>query len=158
MTPAFIFLLALAIGIVAGLRSLTAPACVAWAAYLGWLHLHSTPLSFMSSAITVGIFTVLAIVELIADQLPSAPARTAPVGLLARIITGGLCGASLALAGSQSFALGALLGAAGGIAGAFGGYQARTGLVKALKVRDLVIALAEDAVAIATGLFIVTRF
>ena len=104
------------------------------------------------------IFTALAVAELITDQLPSTPSRLKPPGLIARIITGGLCGASLALAGSQSFALGALLGAAGGLAGAFGGYQARTGLVKALKVRDLVIALAEDAVAIATGLFIVTRF
>jgi uncharacterized membrane protein len=158
MTPTIVLLLAFAIGVVAGLRSLTAPAVVAWAAHLGWLQLHGTPLSFMASAITVGIFTVLALGEFYADQLPSTPARTAPVGLIARILTGGLSGASLALAGGQTLAIGAALGAVGGIVGAFAGYQVRTGLVKALKVRDLVIALAEDAFAIAAGVFLVTRF
>ena len=32
-----IYLLALLIGVVAGLRAMTAPAAVSWAAYLGWL-------------------------------------------------------------------------------------------------------------------------
>jgi uncharacterized membrane protein len=158
MTPMIVLLLAFAIGVVAGLRSLTAPAVVAWAAHLGCLQLHGTQLSFMASAITVGIFTVLALGEFYADQLPSTPARTAPVGLIARILTGALSGASLALAGGQTLAIGAALGAVGGIVGAFAGYQVRTGLVKALKVRDLVIALAEDAFASAAGLFLVTRF
>jgi len=45
----------------------------------------------------------------------------------------------------------------GGVAGAFAGYQARTRLVKGLKVPDLFIALPEDAIAIAAGLFIVSR-
>jgi uncharacterized membrane protein len=158
MTPTVILLLAFAIGVVAGLRSLTAPAVVAWAAHLGWLQLHGTRLSFMASAITVGIFTVLALGEFYADQLPSTPARTAPVGLIARILTGGLSGAAIAVAGGQTLKVGAVLGALGGVAGAFAGFQARTGLVRALKVRDLVIALAEDVFAIAAGLFIVTRF
>ena len=34
-----IYLLALLIGVVAGLRTMTAPAAVSWAAYLGWLPL-----------------------------------------------------------------------------------------------------------------------
>ena len=34
-----IYLLALLIGVVAGLRAMTAPAAVSWAAYLGWLPL-----------------------------------------------------------------------------------------------------------------------
>jgi uncharacterized membrane protein len=54
--------------------------------------------------------------------------------------------------------LGAVLGAVGGVAGAFAGYQARTRLVKALKVPDFVIALLGDAVAIGGGLLIVSRF
>jgi uncharacterized membrane protein len=53
--------------------------------------------------------------------------------------------------------MGAILGAAGGLAGAFAGYQWRTGLVRALKVPDIVIALLEDAIAIGAGLFIVSR-
>jgi uncharacterized membrane protein len=112
----------------------------------------------MGSTAAVAFFTLLAAVELVADQLPSTPSRTKPAGLIPRILFGGLTGAGLALAGAQSFALGALLGVAGGVGGAFAGYQVRTGLVKALKVPDFVIACLEDAVAIGGGLFIVTRF
>jgi uncharacterized membrane protein len=158
MNSSTVLLLAFAIGIVAGLRALTAPAVVAWAAHRQWINLHNSPLSFMGSLAAVIIFTLLAIVELITDQLPSTPSRTAPPGLIARIVTGGLSGAAITLAGGQSVILGALLGAIGGIVGAFAGYQARTRLVKALGVPDFVIATLEDAVAIGAGLFIVTRF
>jgi uncharacterized membrane protein len=104
------------------------------------------------------IFILLAVGELIADQLPSTPSRTAPPGLIGRIVMGGLCGAGIAAAGPQSLVPGAILGIAGALIGTFGGYQARTGLVTALKVPDLVIATFEDVVAIAGGLFIVSRF
>jgi uncharacterized membrane protein len=158
MTPTQVLFLAFLIGVVSGLRSLTAPAVVAWAAHRNWLNLHNTPLSFMASTATVVIFTLLAVVELVADKLPFTPSRTKPPGLIARIVLGGLSGAGVSVSGAQSVVLGAVLGAAGGIAGAFGGYEVRTRLVKALKVPDFVIALLEDAVAIGGGLFIVSRF
>jgi len=41
------YVLALLIGMVAGLRSMTAPAVVSWAARLGWLHLENTRLAFL---------------------------------------------------------------------------------------------------------------
>jgi uncharacterized membrane protein len=158
MNASQVLLLAFLIGVVAGLRSLTAPAVVSWAGHRNWLNLHHTPLSFVGSTAAVVIFILLALVELVADQLPSTPSRLQPPGLIARIILGGLSGAGLAVAGAQSIAFGAILGAAGGIAGAFAGYQVRTRLVRALKVPDLVIALLEDAVAIGGGLLIVARF
>jgi uncharacterized membrane protein len=158
MNPSQVLLLAFFIGVVAGLRSLTAPAVVAWAAHRNWLNLHHTSLSFMGSTAAVAIFTLLAVAELVADKLPSTPSRLKPPGLIARIVLGGLSGASVALAGAQSIALGAVLGLAGGIAGAFAGHEVRARLVKSLKVPDLVIALLEDAVAIAGGFFIVSRF
>lgn len=158
MTSTFALLLAFGIGVVAGLRSLTAPAVVAIAAHLGWINLHNSPLAFMGSKWSVGIFTVLALVELVADQLPNTPARTAAVGLSARIITGGLCGACLAVAGGAALVVGAVAGAIGGVAGAFGGYQARVGLVRALRVPDVAIAIPEDIVAIGLGLFLASRF
>src|SRR5262245_26800197 len=96
----FVFL----IDIVTGLRSLTGPAVTSWAAHLGWLSLIGTPLRFMSSIVTVTIFTLLAVVELIGDQLPSTPARTAPIGLSARVVMGGLCGATVAVAGGEAMA------------------------------------------------------
>src|SRR5277367_991445 len=126
MNPSEVMLCAFLIGVVAGLRSLTAPAAVAWAAqhsHHGWLNLHGSPLSFMGSTAAVVIFALLAIGELVADKLPNTPSRTAPPGLIARVVLGGLCGACLAVVGSQSMAIGAVLGIVGGLAGAFGGYQ-----------------------------------
>lgn len=158
MTPAQVLLLAFLIGVVCGLRSLTAPAVLAWAAHRGWIDLGHTRLHFLGSLAVVAVFTVGAAVELVADKLPRAPNRTAPVGLIARIVLGALCGAALAVSGAQSMTTGAVLGAAGGIVGAFGGYQARTRLVKALKVPDFAIAALEDALAIGAGLFLATRF
>jgi len=153
-----VLLLGLAIGVIAGLRSLTAPAVTSWAAHFGWLPVHDTPFRFMASAVAMAIFSLLAVAELVADQLPSTPSRTAPPGLIARILTGGLSAAVVAAAGGRDARIGAALGALGGVAGAFGGYQLRTGLVRALRVPDFVIAILEDIVAIGGGLFLVSRF
>jgi len=153
-----VLLFAFLIGVVGGLRALTAPAVTAWAAYLQWLNLTVSPLKFMASIITVTIFTLLACVELVTDQLPSTPSRTKPAGLVPRILLGGLCGAAVASAGGQSLGIGAVLGAVGGIVGAFAGYEVRTRLVKALRVPDFVVAIVEDAIAIGGGLFLLSRF
>ena len=158
MNSGFALLLAFSIGVVAGLRSLTAPAVVAWAAYIGWINLHGSPLAFMGSVWAVAIFIVLALVELVADQLPSTPSRTAAVGLSARIVTGALTGACLGIAGGAILWLGALAGAVGGIAGAFAGYHARVGLVRMLHAPDFAIAIPEDLIAIGLGLLLVSRF
>lgn len=112
------FLLVLLIGFFGGLRSLTAPAATAWAVYLGWLKLEG-PLALVGSVPSVTILTVLAIMELVADKLPRTPRRTAPLGLIARIVTGGLTGACVAAGGAQGVFLGVLLGAIGGVAGCF---------------------------------------
>lgn len=42
MNATYVFAFALGIGIVAGLRSMTAPAAVSWAAHLGWLNLQGS--------------------------------------------------------------------------------------------------------------------
>jgi len=151
----YVLVLALGIGIVAGLRSLTAPAVVAWGAHVGWLNQHGSPFAFMGSTAAVAVFSLLAIGELVADKLPMTPKRTAPAPLMARIITGGLCGACLCVATGQSLVAGALLGGVGGIAGAFLGYNIRRRLD--LHTKDLVVAVCEDVVAIGLALFLVSR-
>src|ERR1700686_3475176 len=145
-------LLALGIGVVAGLRTFPAPAVVAWAAYIGWINLHSSSLAFMGSVWAVAIFTILAMVEFVVDQLPTTPPRPAPAGLSALSVAGALSGASPAVAGGTSPWIGALAGVIGGIAGAFGGKQARVGLVRALGDPAFAIAIPEDLLAIALGL------
>ena len=148
---------AFGVGFAAGLRSLTPPAVVAWAAHLGWLNLNNSPLAFMGSIITAVIFSLLALLELFLDLQPNTPKRTAPVGLVARILTGGLCGACLCAAGNQSLIIGAILGAVGGIIGAFAGYEIRRRLVAALHVKDIFVALLEDLVTIGLACFFVSR-
>lgn len=141
-------LLAAGIGFVAGLRSLTAPAFVCWAAHLQWINLMGTPLAFMGSPIAVGIFTLLAIVELIADVMPKTPPRTAPVGLIARIIMGGLSGICIyTAAAARPPIMGAVLGIIGAVIGTYAGYHIRRALVNGLKVKDIFIAIPEDIVA-----------
>ena len=139
----------------AGLRSLTAPAVVAWGAHFSWLNLQGSPLAFMGSTTAVAILSVLAIGELIADKLPMIPKRTAPAPLMARMITGGLCGACLCAAVGTSLVTGMLLGGIGGVMGAFVGYGIRRRLD--LHVKDLVVAVCEDLVAVGLALVLVSR-
>ena len=148
MNTNLILVLAFAIGIVAGLRSLTAPAAVSWAARLGWLNLEGSPLAFMGSTVALVGFSLLAIGEYVADLHPSTPSRTTPGPLIARIVMGGLSGACLCAGSNHSLVAGAALGGIGGLVGAFAGYEIRTRLVRALGVKDRVVAVAEDLVAI----------
>jgi uncharacterized membrane protein len=104
------------------------------------------------------ILSLLAITEVFFDKLPNTPNRTAPPGLIGRIVTGGLTGACVSLGGGKSAVVGAGLGVIGGIVGCFGGYQARVRLVRYLRQPDFNIALLEDLIAIGGSLFIVSRF
>lgn len=156
MDGSLVFALALGIGIVAGLRALTAPAAVSWAAHLGWLNLEGSSLAFMGSPVAVAIFTLAAFGEYVNDLLPRTSKRTAPGPLIARIVTGGLSGACLCVSGGRSPLAGAALGAVGGVLGAFLGYEARTRLVKSLEVRDALIAIPEDLIAIGLAYFLVS--
>jgi uncharacterized membrane protein len=143
--------------VIAGLRSMTAPAVVSWGARLGWLHLENTWLAFLGAPVTPYILSLLAIGELVADKLPNTPSRKAPVGFVARIVTGALSGAALG-ASSQSLAGGLLAGALGAVAGTLGGYEFRSRLVRAIGGKDLPIALLEDAIAIGGAIWVVSRF
>ena len=148
------FVLAFLIGVVAGLRSMTAPAAVSWAARLGCVHLENTWMAFLGFAATPFVVSVLALGELVIDKLPKTPSRKAPGPFIARIVIGALCGAALGAA-SQSFIGGLLAGALGGVAGTLGGYEFRSRLVRAIGGNDLPIALLEDAIAIGGALLIV---
>jgi uncharacterized membrane protein len=149
-------LAAFLIGVVCGLRALTGPAVVSWAAYLGWLHLENTVLAFLGYAVTAYILGLLAIVELVTDQLPSTPSRTVPVQFTVRVVTGAVCGAALG-APSGALVLGIIAGAIGGVVGTLGGYRARKRLAAAIG-NDHPTAILEDVIAIGGALLIVTRF
>jgi uncharacterized membrane protein len=147
-----VYLLALLLGVVAGLRAMTAPALASWATYLGWLDLSGTWLAFLGNVWARLILTIFAIVELITDQLPSTPSRTVPVQFGARIATGALSGAAVGASGGAIIG-GLLAGIAGAIIGTLGGRAFRARLAQAFGA-DRPAALIEDAVAIGAALLI----
>jgi uncharacterized membrane protein len=153
-----LYLSAFLIGLVAGLRSMTAPAAMSWAASLGWLNLKGTPLAFLGFAATPFIVSALALAELVADQLPKTPSRKSPAAFIARIVSGAFCGAALSAAAGQGLAGGLVAGVLGAVVGTLGGYEFRVRLVRAIGGKDLPIALLEDAIAIGLALWVVTRF
>lgn len=146
--------LAFLIGIIAGLRAMTAPAAVAWGAALGWFDVSQTPLAFMGYKWTPWIFTVLAAVELITDQLPTTPSRKVPMQFGARIIMGALTGATIGASGG-SLVGGLIAGIVGAVVGTLGGAAVR-GKLAATFGKDAPAALIEDAIAIVGALLIVS--
>lgn len=153
MTHALVLLLALLIGVVAGLRAMTAPAVVAWAAFLHWINLSGTWASWVGHWVTVAVLTVLAVAELVSDQLPKTPSRKTPVQFITRLVTGGFAGAVVGTAWGYTWGgLGA--GIIGAVLGTLAGYEARSRLVAARGGRDLPVALVEDVVAVGGGILV----
>lgn len=148
-----LYLLALLIGVIAGLRAMTAPAAAAWGAWLGWLPVAGTWAGFMGHWIAVGIFSVLALTELVTDQLPSTPSRKVPMQFAARIVMGAFCGAVLGAAAGMTVG-GLVAGAVGAVIGTLGGAEVRARMAAAFG-GDRPAAFIEDAAAIIGGLLIV---
>jgi uncharacterized membrane protein len=144
--------LAFAIGIIAGLRTFTAPAAVCWAAFLGWVPVGGSKLGFLGTITAVYISTGLALVELVLDKQSFIGARTKPGPLIGRLIMGGVSGAAL---GAWP---GAVAGAMGALVGTFAGYQARHRIVSKGTLPDMAVALMEDAIAVGGAFLIVSQF
>jgi uncharacterized membrane protein len=147
-TPA----LAVGIGAVAGLRTLTAPAVLAWAAKRRWIRMAESPFATIVSAKASKRITDFAVSELIADKLPFTPSRLRPGPLAARIVSGAVCGATIYGVVKRPLKEGAVLGGLGAVAGAFAGYHMRRKLSGDMP--DLGVALLEDALAIGGGILV----
>jgi len=148
-----IYLFSLLLGIIAGLRTLTALALVSWAANLGWHNLSGTWFAFFSNPLVCGIITLLALIELVIDQLPQTPSRTVPVAFGARIISGAISGGALATAAGAALPGGLLAGIIGAVIGTLAGSAFRARLAVAFG-RDRPAAFIEDAIAIGGALLI----
>lgn len=141
-------LLALLMGVVAGSRSMMAPAAVAWAAYLGRLEATSGWLLVFSHPWARWIWSALSLGELVTDQLPFTPSRTVPFQFGGRIFSGGLCGA--AIGGLP----GVIAGIVGAVIGTLGGRALRARMAAAFG-NDHPAAFVEDGLAIALAVGIV---
>ena len=145
--------LPLLIGVIAGLRAMTAPAAISLAARAGRLDLATTRLAFLGYAYTPWIFIVLALVELVTDQLPTTPSRTVPIQFGTRILMGGLTGGAIAAAGG-ALAIGVIAGMVGAVIGTLGGRAVRARLAAALG-SDRPAAVIEDLIALGGAFLIV---
>ena len=152
MKPSYTPVLAVGIGVVAGLRALAAPAVLAWAAKRRWIRLGNSPFATIISAKASKRITGLAVSELIADKLPFTPSRLNAGPLASRIVSGAVCGATIYGVVKKPLAEGAVLGGVGAIAGAFSGYHMRKRLSGDMP--SLGVAVLEDALAIGGAVLI----
>jgi uncharacterized membrane protein len=136
------------LGLVTGMRTMTAMMVLCWFAYAGHLPLDDTWASWSAKLVTAIIFTVLAIGEYIVDKLPKTPNRTAPFPLVARLVFAGLVGAIVAAGLNGSGIEGVILSVGGALVGAFAGFLIRRELVLRLKSKDWPVALVEDVSAV----------
>ncbi len=147
-----LYLKAIGIGVVAGMRSASAPAFTShYFANNPSLFLDASPLKGLGLTATAHVLKFMAGGELIADKLPFVPARTAPGPLDARAVSGGVCGAAVFLAAGEPAETGAVIGAASAVASSFLFMNLRRVIGKAAKLPDPVVALAEDGLMLGIG-------
>jgi uncharacterized membrane protein len=153
MTQVLVIVLALLIGVIAGLRALTAPAVVAWGAVLGWIDLDGKWSEWVTHPITVTVLTIFLLIELVTDQLPKTPSRKTTPQFLTRLIMGAFAGAVIGSAFFHTFsALGA--GMIGAVLGTLGGAAARQRFAAARSGQDRPGAILEDVVAVGGGFLV----
>lgn len=153
MTQVLVIVLALLIGVIAGLRALTAPAVVSWGALLGWIEVDGKWSEWMAHPITVTVLTIFLLVELVTDQLPKTPSRKTAPQFITRLIMGAFAGAVIGSAFFHTFtATGA--GIVGAVLGTLGGAAVRQRLYDANDGKDRPGAFLEDVVAVGGGFLI----
>jgi len=149
---------ALVLGIVAGMRSMMAPAIVALTLSrrpeLAPLASPARWLALRGVAILLG---VAALGELVADKLPRTPNRTALGPFIVRVASGAITGAAIVELGQLNPWAGAACGAAGAVAGTFGAFHVRRFAGRRTGIRDPFIGALEDIIAIAVAVAIVAQ-
>jgi len=153
MTQVLVLVFALLIGVIAGLRAMTAPAVVAWGAFLGWIDVDGKWSDWMANPVTVGLLTVLLLVELVTDQLPKTPSRKVPPQFIARLVTGGFAGAVIGSASFHTF-IGTGAGMVGAVLGTLAGAELRSRIAAARGGNDRPGAFGEDVLAVGGGFLV----
>lgn len=70
---------------------------------LGWIVLDGTWAQWLAHPITVAVFSVLAVGELVTDQLPKTPSRKTAMQFIPRLVSGGFAGAVIGTAWGYTF-------------------------------------------------------
>ncbi len=142
------YIKSLCIGILAGMRSMSAPAVAsAMLSKRPSEALAASPLRVFCSPLAAKVFKALAAGELVGDKLPKTPARIDPLPLAARAVSGGTCAAALCIAEGENAAAGAAIGVIAAVASSFAFYQARRVAGEKLPLSDPILGAAEDLIA-----------
>ncbi len=157
--PEFFYLTcALGIGVVAGMRSMMAPAILAlMLARRPELAPAASPAHWFTIRSVAIVLGIAALGELVVDKLPSTPNRTALAPFVARLVSGAITGAAIVQLGQMNLWTGAACGAIGAIVGTFGGFHARRLVGRNTGIKDAVTATFEDVLAIAIAVTVVAQ-
>lgn len=145
----------LVLGVVTGMRSMTAIAALAWAVWLGFIPEYGWA-TWMAHVAVVVLLTACAVGEYVVDTRPKTPRRTDLGPGLARLVIGALVGAMVAKAIDEPVAGGILFGALGAGIGTWAGFFVRNTVARILR-RDLPAALLESASAIALSVLALVK-
>lgn len=148
------------LGAVAGLRTILPWALLATAANrpgASFLQRSPSPVQLLRSPVALIGFSLAAVGELIADQLPSTPSRLALGALAGRLVSGALCSAVVCLNARRSPLAGLAVGAVAAGAGAVAGYSARMTLGRITGIPDHIWGGVEDIIALGLGTYALRR-
>lgn len=152
------YIKAICLGGIAGMRSMSAPALVNnYLVRQNSKELASSSFSLMGSARIARGLKIAAVGEMVADKLPIIPARTSPVALVARILSGAVCGAAICTAEGKRAEVGAIFGGLSAIGSAYTFYHLRRKLGETTGLPDIALGLAEDAIVVSSGLSILSE-
>lgn len=135
------------LGFITGMRTMTPITVVCWFAWLRLLPVDDWA-AWSAKFPVVIAFTLLAILEYVADKYGKTPRPTRLVVLLIRFFFGGLVGAIIATALDAPGAEGAILGVLGSLVGAFAAYQLRRQLTHRIGCKAWHVTVGEDIFAI----------
>jgi uncharacterized membrane protein len=152
-----VYIKALSMGVIAGMRSMSAPAFVSnYLAHQNSKELTNSSFSLMGSARVANVLKIAAVGEMVADKLPAIPARISPGPLMARILSGALCGASICTAEGKRADVGGILGGLSAIGSAYAFYHLRQEIGETKILPDAALGLGEDALVVSSGLYILS--
>lgn len=144
---------AIALGILAGIRSNTAPAV---ASHILSYHpsglLENSPLKLLQSHKVANTLKVLALSEFVGDKLPVAGDRIKPVSVAFRSLSGSLAGAAICKAEGSHPLAGTILGAVAAFGSTFGSFYLRKMIVKKTGIYDPIIGAIEDIVVVGAAI------
>lgn len=139
-------------GLLAGIRSMSAPALVSnYLAENRPQRLEDTPVEFLVSPAVGTVLQVAALGEMVADKMPFIPARTRVSSLLWRSLTGAITGATVGAVNKRQIVTTAVIGAGFAIVGAYAAYEVRREVKERYGVPDALLGTVEDVLVLGGG-------